>query len=102
MNTIRINGKSITVSGNNISVVNNKIYVDGKLIDEPETREVQIEFIGDLASLECNDCIVKGDVKGDVEANNVNCQNVHGDIDANVVNCNNVTGKVKANVVNHA
>lgn len=32
MNKIIINGKEIKCNGNNISVINNKVYVDGKAI----------------------------------------------------------------------
>jgi hypothetical protein len=32
-NAIELNGRTINVSGNNIRIANNKVYVDGKLID---------------------------------------------------------------------
>jgi cytoskeletal protein CcmA (bactofilin family) len=100
-NTINVNGKSYSVSGKNINVVNNKIYVDGNLVEETDEKHVVIEFKGDLASLVCNDAKIQGSVQGDVDANVLHCEQINGDVDANIVNCNSIiAGKVKSNIVN--
>ena len=51
-NVININGKSISVQGNNISIMNGTVYVDGKLVEEGLSGDVRITFEGDLASLD--------------------------------------------------
>ena len=53
-NQIVINGESIGVSGNNISIVNDSIYVDGKLVKDKISGITEIKFIGDLANLTSN------------------------------------------------
>lgn len=99
MNTIVINGRSISVQGNNISVVNDKIYVDGKLVESGLSGNVKVEFTGDLATLECNTCKITGNVQGDVKTNTIECGDVGGDVKANTVKCGNVAGKVKGNTI---
>lgn len=99
MNNININGKNISVSGNNISIVNDKVIVDGVTVAEGLTGIVKIEFTGDLASLDCNTCVINGSVKGDVDANTVTCGDVGGDVDANTVKCLTIKGNVDANTV---
>lgn len=99
MNIININGKSLRVQGNNVSVINGSVYVDGKLVEEGLSGEVKISFEGDLAVLTTDGSAkVYGDVKGDVDAgNSVKCGNVEGSVDAgNSVNCGNVGGNVEA------
>ncbi|MCY7865940.1 hypothetical protein P8918_13055 [Bacillus spizizenii] len=99
MNTVIINGKSISVSGNNIDVINDKVYVDGKLVEEGLSGQVDIAFEGDLANLRTGgSATINGDVKGDIDAGgSVNCGNVNGMVDSGgSVNCGNVGGDVDA------
>jgi hypothetical protein len=102
MNTIIVNGKKYQVQGTNVSVRNNRIYVDGKDITdgaEPFAGIVEIRWEGALAALQSDAAVnVDGDVKGDVKAEgSVNCGHVGGDVKAEgSVNCGRVTGKVKA------
>jgi len=42
MNKIIINGKEIECDGNNIQVINNKVYVDGKIISEEAKKKSNI------------------------------------------------------------
>lgn len=63
MNTIRINGISI-VAGRNISVVNNRVFIDGKDVT-PDAKDIRIEVAGDVEKLEadaCNSITVTGNV----------------------------------------
>jgi len=99
MNRIIINGDSFECDGNNISISNNTIKVNGKIITKDLSGIVEVVFEGDLASLKCNAAVtVKGNVKGNVDAgNSVNCGDIIGNVDAdNSVNCGIVTGNVDA------
>lgn len=97
-NTVIINGKSISVEGSNISVVNDKVYVDGKLIEEGLSGIVTIEFKGDLATLDSNGSIaVNGNVEGDVDAGG--SVTISGDVEGDVDSGGSVTcGSIKGNV----
>lgn len=98
-NQIVVNGKSISVQGNNISVINNKVYVDGKLVEEGLVGKVEISFVGDLANLETDgSATVKGNVHGDVDAGgSVDCGDVKGSVDAGgSIGCGTVGGDVDA------
>jgi len=99
VNIININGKLIKVSGNNISVINDKVYVDGELVEEGLSGNVTISFEGELANLKTSGgATVNGDVHGDVDAGgSVKCGNVGKSVDAGgSVNCGNVGGDVDA------
>ncbi|WP_259406040.1 polymer-forming cytoskeletal protein [Shouchella clausii] len=99
MNKIIINGKSISVSGNNISVINGKIYTDGTLVESGLSGQVTILFEGDLANLKTDgSATIQGNVKGNVDAGgSVTCGNVGQSIDAGgSVKCGTVGGDVDA------
>ena len=104
MSTIIVNGKKYTVHGNNVNVINDKIYVDGKLFTDCETTEktVNITIMGDVNSVknECGEVKVTGKVMGDVST-------MSGDIDiasevggsvtstSGDIKCGNVKGNAK-------
>lgn len=67
MSRITINGKTIEVQGNNISVINGVIKVDGKVIEEGLSGTVKIEWQGDLASLTSDGDVTCGNIQGDVQ-----------------------------------
>lgn len=109
MNNITINGETFNVQGNNIVVKNGKVIVDDDIVKEGLSGTVKVEFIGDLATLDCNSAVVNGniegdvdctsinitgDVEGDIEGVTINCGNVEGDIDGTTINCGNVEGDV--------
>jgi len=98
--TISINGKSYV--GNNVTVAGNKVYIDGKLSDGEESKEITIIVDGNIDKLDvdvANQIRVNGDVKslkttsGDVE--------VYGNVDGNVktmsgdVECKSIAGDVE-------
>jgi hypothetical protein len=98
---ININGMSF--SGSNISISNNKIYVDGKRVDEQfeDQKTFNIVVDGDLSKLEVDNAEsieIKGDA-GSVKTTNGNVE-VSGSIsgDVKTVNGNvrsiNIEGKV--------
>ena len=101
MNQININGKSFNVSGNNISVDGNTIIVDGKVIQGDLEGTVKIEFIGDLAKLDCTSCKISGDIIGNVDATRVDCANIAGDVDATTVKCDSIGGDVDATKITY-
>lgn len=110
-NVISINGK--TFSGNNVTIINGKVTIDGVDAGVDSNKE-KITIQGNVASLQCDhDVEVKGNVTGDVAAGgsvscndvgadvtasgSVNCDNVQGNVDAGgSVNCDDVGGSVKA------
>lgn len=97
--TISFNGK--TYNGTNIRVENDKVFIDGKLVEEGLTGILKVEVTGDLARLDCNSAVVNGNIGGDVEANTLTCGNIEGDVEANTVHCHRIEGDVDANVVNN-
>jgi acetyl/propionyl-CoA carboxylase alpha subunit len=95
---IVINGKSYT--GNSVSIKNNKITIDGSVI-ETEEKNIKIEIQGDIEELKVDECdsvkvtgsvknlttmsgdvTVKGDVSGNVKtmSGDVECGKVGGNI----------------------
>jgi len=97
-NTINVNGKKYEVEGSNISVVNGKIYADGKLVNEEEVKANTIEIQGNINSLETDLSVNCNNVKGDIKAGgSINCDNVGGNITAGgSVNCDKVKGNINA------
>lgn len=128
MNIIKINGESFDVKGRNIRIgkvstdsnvkingmnINNlghiknqynsgqssAVYVDNVLIKDNLNDDIKIEFIGDLANLNCINAVVNGDVRGNIDATNVKCDKVGGSIDATNVKCGKVSGSIDATKV---
>ena len=92
-----IKNSSISIEGNNVSIINNKIFVDGKEI-ETEEKVINIIVEGNLDKLEvdcCNSIKVNGVTK-DVEVSNGNIT-ISGDVKGNV---NNINGNIIAKVIN--
>ena len=92
-----IKNSSISIEGNNVSIINNKIFVDGKEI-ETEEKVINIIVEGNLDKLEvdcCNSIKVNGVTK-DVEVSNGNIS-INGDVKGNV---NNINGNIIAKAIN--
>ena len=88
---------NINIKGNNVSIINNKIFVDGKEI-ETEEKVINIIVEGNLDKLEvdcCNSIKVNGVTK-DVEVSNGNIT-ISGDVKGNV---NNINGNIIAKAIN--
>lgn len=98
MNKIVINGKEIQCNGKNVSIINNKIYVDGKVITEDIISNTEIYIYGNIENLECEGSVHCDDVHGNIKAGgSVNCDNVGGDINCGgSVNCDKVKGSIVA------
>lgn len=99
-NKITINGKSYDVSGNNISVKNDSIYVDGILVESGLSGDVKVEFTGDLANLDCTTATINGNVTGDVDGTTISCGNISGSVDGTTINCGNIGGDVDGTTIN--
>lgn len=99
MNRITINGKTITYSGTNVVINNEKVIVDGNIVQECNSGDIKVTIEGNVNKIDCGgsvevhgnsgsidcggSCKVSGDVKGDIDAGgSVTCGNVSGDIDA--------------------
>ena len=116
-----ING--IKIEGNNVSIINNKVTVDGKvlgtikngkLVKEGESKELVIKSIIaetvtinndeitinkiESTSIQADGHISAGDIKGNVVAGaHISCDNISGDVVAGAhVSCDNIGGNVKA------
>lgn len=98
MGHITINGTTYT--GNNISVIDNQVIIDGVLQDsEPLKGIVKLVVNGDIRSLNSDrDLEIHGNVLGDASAvGSITCRDVTGHIEAGgSVNCGNVGGGVAA------
>lgn len=82
---IIINGKKY--NGNSVSIVNNKVYVDGKEQEDLDNIvEKDITIIGNVHDIDCHNLKVKGNITGDVDCHNLNITgDIKGDVDAHNV-----------------
>ena len=104
MGTISIGGRTYT--GNNISIINNRIYIDGVLQTDGGTGEatklqgvVEVRVLeGIIHELKCDASVTCGPVTGNVTADgSVSCDDVGGSVKAGgSVSCDDVTGSVTA------
>ena len=95
--TIKINGETYQVEGNNIMIRNGKIIVDGKIINDEKVSVVKVIVAGNCESINCDgsveingdsgrvkcggSCHIGGNVTGSVSAGgSVTCGNIEGDI----------------------
>lgn len=85
VNKIVINGTNINCNGQNLSIVNGKIKVDGNLVSTINNNDINVEVYGN-----CGDIDTTGNVNIQGNCNNVDCNgNVtcYGDIKGNI-DCN--------------
>lgn len=98
MSNITINGRTYT--GNNITVNNGKVFIDGKSADDGEQgRILEVRIQGEPVSVHSDTAVtVNGNVNGNVDAgSSVNCGNVQGSVKAgSSVNCGDIGGEAKA------
>lgn len=102
---IRINNKSYS-GGKNISIMNNKIFIDGIEITDKEVvdaKNILFEISGDVETLEVDHAdkvMIAGNVTGNVKTMSGSVT-VEGDVHGKVntmsgnVQCGNVSGKVE-------
>ena len=97
MNTVNVNGKNYEVpNGCNVSVINGKVYFNGKLSDyfkNYNDKKIEIIIVGDCeeVKVDAGNVTVKGNVKGNVNVDAGNIS-VEGDIRGNVTaDCGNIS-----------
>ena len=94
-----VNDKTYYVQGNNITMINDKIYVDGKKITSGESQSITIIVEGNVNHVQCNGTVeVHGDVNGNIDCGgSVSCGNITGNIDCGgSVICKEVKGDIDA------
>lgn len=96
---ININGK--TFIGNNVSINNNQVYIDGVLQgDIDDSKKVEITVLSDVDRIESDESItIKGklNAKEVIARTSVNCDNIIGNVSAGTsVNCDDIKGNVTA------
>ncbi|MCY8539501.1 hypothetical protein MOD23_19370 [Bacillus haynesii] len=95
----KVNINGVTYEGNNITITNNEVLIDGKAVESSVSGVVKVKIEGTPAKVYSDASIeVKGDVLGDVDSGgSVNCGNVKGNVDAGgSVRCGTVGGSVDA------
>ena len=92
MNRIVVNGKDIVCNGNNVSIMNNKVFVNGKEVSDKATKNCDVYIYGDVEHLECEGSVQCNNVKGNIQAGgSVNCDDVGGNINCGgSCNCDDV------------
>lgn len=103
MNTVVVNGKKYTVPNGSVSVIGNKVYVDGKLITDESgytSKEIKIVINGNVEGeikVDSGHVIVFGECKDiNTMSGDVECRNVNGNIktQSGNVKCGNVSGDI--------
>lgn len=99
MNKVVVNGKIYNLPNGSVSVINNKVYHNGKLVtdcDEIKEKEIKITIEGDACdvSLDCGEIIVKGNCNN-VKSKNGNVE-ISGDVSGNASTTN---GNIKAKTI---
>jgi hypothetical protein len=98
--SVVINGK--TYVGNNISINNNEVIIDGVRQDGVEDKKMEVTILCNVDKIVSNESInIKGNVNGNVEAKvNVNCDDIKGNVKAGVnINCDDINGSAIAGTV---
>ena len=94
---IKIFGKIFNkqFQGKNISIANNKIFINGKQVDGlKDEKNITIEINGDIENIKADSCqeiTIKGSCKGDIKttSGDIKCKNIGG-------NVNTMSGNVSA------
>ncbi len=98
MGTIVVNGK--TYYGKSVSVINDQVYIDGKLASEEKyTGIVEVKITGDVSLVKSDAPVtIEGNVTGDVTSGGyVSCKNVTGNVKASgYISCDDVKGNASA------
>ena len=111
MNKVTINGKTYTApDGCSVSVVNNKVYFNGKLAEDFnnwKNKNIEIKIEGDCKDVntDAGNITVNGNVEGNAtsDAGNINVKgNVQGDAwtDCGNVKAHHIFGNAKSNCGN--
>ncbi len=96
---ISVNGK--TYSGNSCELINDELYIDGKLVDNIDDKEITINITGDVETLKTTSgkVTVNGDVKNNVRTMSGDVK-IKGNVSGNIntmsgdVRCKDIGGNV--------
>lgn len=89
MNKVSINGKTYTApDGCSVSVINNKIYFNGKLAEDFndwKEKNIEIKIVGNCneVNIDTGNIIIEGNVEKDINADTGNIR-IRGDVKGNV------------------
>ena len=103
MATIIINGKSYdNVVGNNIQIINDKVIVNGVVIESGLSGIIKVQFEGDIANIDCSNLEIIGNVVGNIDSSNLKVSgNIQGDVDCTNLTCRDIfANKVDATIIN--
>lgn len=103
MNTITINGKTYSApDGCSMSVINNKVYIDGKLFEDCDlikSKKIEIKIEGNCGDVHVDSAnlTVNGNIEGEVlvDAGNITCRgDIKGDVncDCGNISCHHIFG----------
>lgn len=108
MNTITINDKTYSAPDGcsinviNMNIINNKVYVNGKLFEDCNTdnsKKIEIKIEGNCSNVNVDaaNLTINGNVDGKVavDAGNITCNgDIKGDVkcDCGKISCNNIFG----------
>lgn len=108
MNTITINDKTYSAPDGcsinviNMNIINNKVYVNGKLFEDCNTdnsKKIKIKIEGNCGNVNVDaaNLTINGNVNGkvSVDAGNITCNgDIKGDVkcDCGKISCNNIFG----------
>ena len=106
MNKVCVNGRTYTApDGCSINVINNKVYANGKLIEDCnkcKEKKIEIKIEGNCGNVEVDaaDLTVNGNIEGNVEvdAGNITCRgDIRGDVsvDAGNISCHHIFGNTE-------
>jgi hypothetical protein len=98
-NNMNINISGRGYAGQNVSIINGVVTVDGVVQDQKVSGVVEIRILeGSPINITTDASVNCGDVKGEVSAGgSVNCDDVGGNVSAGgSVNCDVVGGNVRA------
>jgi phage baseplate assembly protein gpV len=111
MNKVNINGRTYTApDGCSVSVINNKVYFNGKLAEnfnDWKEKNIEIKIEGNCAEVKADagNINIKGNVEGNVNADAGNIS-IEGDVKGNVtadcgnISANHISGSVSTDCGN--
>ncbi len=98
-NMININGKSY--EGENITITNSKVFINGKEVGTEDSKQITITVTGNIENLKVDHC-EKIDIMGTIKdvqltSGNINCGNVTGNVKTTSgdVDCSDVGGSIQ-------
>ena len=106
MNKVNINGRTYTApDGCSVSVINNKVYFNGKLAEDFndwKEKNIEIKIEGNCTEVKADagNITIEGNVEGDASSDAGNIK-IRGDVKGNAqTDCGNIRGAQNVNSLN--